>query len=81
MKAILEFNLPEDREEYDCCIKGVNYISALQEIVEVIRNRIKYQDDEEYAADGVYSAQDLYEKIYEKIFWICKENGFSPWED
>jgi hypothetical protein len=81
MKITLEFNLPEDREEYEQCYKGSDYINAIREIVEYLRNKIKYSDHDGDNFDGIYSVQGAFEKIYERVFYICKDNGFSPWED
>jgi len=49
MKAILEFNLPEDREEYDSASKGMDWALLVWHIDEFIRNKIKYEQDR----DGV----------------------------
>ena len=45
MKAILEFNLPEDREEYDACIKGNDYMCNLIDIDNFLRNQLKHGHD------------------------------------
>lgn len=79
MKVILAFDLPRDREEYENCYKGSVYIDAIREIVEYLRNRIKYDYDDNM--DGVQCVADAYEKTYERVFYICKDKGFSPWED
>ena len=42
MKAILEFNLPEERNEFDCCINGSDYQSALAHIDDFLRNALKH---------------------------------------
>ena len=78
MKAVFEFSLPEESKEYRDCYKGSDYINAIREIVEVLGNHIKYTDNED---DGIYSVADAFEKMYERVFWICKEHGFSPWDD
>ena len=49
MKAILEFNLPEDTEEYDAVSKGMDWALLVWHIDEFIRNKIKYEQDR----DGV----------------------------
>ena len=49
MKAILEFNLPEDTEEYDAASKGMYWALLVWHIDEFIRNKIKYEQDR----DGV----------------------------
>jgi len=45
MKAILEFNLPEDKEEYDSASKGMDWALLVWHIDEFIRNKIKYEQD------------------------------------
>jgi len=49
MKAILEFNLPEDREEYVAASRGMEWALLVWHIDEFIRNKIKYEQDR----DGV----------------------------
>ena len=49
MKAILEFDLPEDREEHDVASKGMDWALLVWHIDEFIRNKIKYEQDR----DGV----------------------------
>ena len=52
MKAILEFDLPEEQEEYKMANKGSDYFHALWDIdQEIFRKRVKYDDtlsDKEY---------------------------------
>ena len=49
MKAILEFNLPEDKEEFDAASKGMDWALLVWDIDQFIRNKIKYEQDR----DGV----------------------------
>ena len=42
MKAILEFNLPEDHDTYDVCVNSGKFFSALHDIDGLIRNKLKY---------------------------------------
>lgn len=43
MKAILEFNLPEDKDEHHYALKGSRYKLALGEIDMYLRGRLKYE--------------------------------------
>ena len=43
MKAILEFELPEDKEEFDAASKGMDWAILAWDIDQYIRNRLKYQ--------------------------------------
>jgi len=47
MKAILEFDLPEDREEHDVASKGMDWALLVLHIDQFIRNKIKYEQDRE----------------------------------
>ena len=49
MKAILEFNLPEDKEEFDVTSRGMDWALLAWDIEQFIRNKIKYEQDR----DGV----------------------------
>jgi hypothetical protein len=46
MKAILEFNLPEQKDEYDFANNGINYYSALVEFDNWLRSEYKYNGNE-----------------------------------
>ena len=49
MKALLEFNLPEDKEEFDVAAKAMDWALVAWDIDDFIRNKIKYEQDR----DGV----------------------------
>lgn len=46
MKATLEFNLPEEKDEYDFANNGLNYYSALVEFDQWLRSEYKYNGNE-----------------------------------
>ena len=46
MKATLEFNLPEDKEDFDFATNGINYYSALVEFDQWLRSEYKYNGNE-----------------------------------
>ena len=47
MKATLEFNLPEDQEEFNHATNGFNYYMALVEMDQWLRAEYKYNGNEE----------------------------------
>ena len=47
MKAILEFKLPEDREEYVVASRGMEWALLVWDIDQFIRNKIKYEQDKD----------------------------------
>lgn len=42
-KAILEFNLPEEKWHYQRAIKGSDYASAIEAVRKFIRDKLKYE--------------------------------------
>ena len=44
MKAIIEFNLPEDQAEHYCAIKGQDMLNVLWELKSELRSMLKYGD-------------------------------------
>ena len=45
MKAILEFELPEDQQEYEMTVDAPKMYSALWDIKQLIRSKLKYNPD------------------------------------
>ena len=45
MKAILEFNLPEDQEEYDMINNASKMYLSLWDIKQMLRSKLKYNPD------------------------------------
>ena len=44
MKAILEFNLPEEKDDHDMALNGYKYKIAVGDIFDVLRKYSKYDD-------------------------------------
>ena len=44
MKAILEFELPEDKEEFDAASKGMDWAIVAWDIDQLLRKKLKYGD-------------------------------------
>ena len=64
MKAILEFNLPEDKDTHTMALKGSEYFSALSQLDQKLRSFLKY--------GGAYTsaeavAQDVRDFIHEYV--------------
>ena len=47
MKAILEYNLPEDQDDFNYANNGFNYYMALVEMDEWLRSEYKYNGKED----------------------------------
>ena len=48
MKAILEFNLPEDNQEFELHTKALKMFSTLWDFDIWLRSEIKYNNQEQY---------------------------------
>ena len=44
MKAILEFELPEDKEEFDAASKGMDWAIVAWDMDQLLRNKLKHGD-------------------------------------
>jgi len=61
MKTIIEFNLPEDREEYELAINAGKIQTLIDDLDNYLRGQIKYNED---LTDWQC---DTYESIREKL--------------
>ena len=67
MKAILEFNLPEDREEFDVASRGMDWALLVLDIDQFIRNKIKYEQDK----DGILQL------VQGRVLFNMEEKGLN----
>lgn len=65
MKATLEFNLPEDNEDFNYATNGLNYYMALVEMDQWLRSEYKY-----------YGKEDMYE-VRQKLNEIILSNNVN----
>ena len=71
MKAILEFDLPDDHYEHKAAIEGIKYMCVLTELDEWFRSKLKYDstlDEKQY---------EVYEKSREQLRDIMYNNGVT----
>ena len=71
MKAILEFNLPEDHVEFEMAVNGSKIHSVLWEMDQWLGAQYKYMPDIEYSKDK----DDTFEKCRDQLREIMFENG------
>lgn len=71
MKAILEFNLPEDNADFTMSTKAHSYHLALWDLDQHLRSEIKYNDA---LSEDAY---DTYVKVREKLRDLMNENNIS----
>jgi len=67
MKAILEFKLPEDKEEYDTASRGMDWALLVLDIDQFIRNKIKYEQDK----DGILQL------VRDRLHFNMEEKGLN----
>ena len=73
MKAILEYNLPEDQIEFDFATTGSKWWHVCWEMDQWLRAQYKYMPDEGFSKDKY----DAYVEAREKLFELMQENGVS----
>ena len=71
MKAILEFDLPDDREEFEQASAAYKYYSVLWEFDQHLRAKIKY--DEKLTEE----VHDTYQEIRDKLREFMNDNDLS----
>lgn len=68
MKAILEFTLPEDREDHQIAVDGGKYLCVLHALDNDLRNRIKYGGYPE-------TIKDVYDEVRTLLYQYADEEG------
>jgi hypothetical protein len=69
MKAILEFNLPDDDQEYDLANNALNFWRVLYELDQELRAKTKYAPD-----DLPQDKYDAYQEIRDKLHELMRES-------
>lgn len=64
MKAILEFNLPEDQYDYRCAFQGFDAVMIIDDVLSHLRDKIKYSEENE---NYIRACEDLSALIYEAL--------------
>jgi hypothetical protein len=70
VKAILEFNLPEDQESYDTVNKAVDFRLAIEDMMRELRDKIKYSELSK-------TEKDFAEKLQKEYFQILIDRGIE----
>ena len=69
MKAILEFNLPEDKVDFDLALQGSDWKHVCWEMDQYLRKRVKYDE-------GLTEEQlEAYEDMRGELWRMMKENN------
>ena len=72
MKATLEFNLPDDQQDFDLATKGLKFWSVLWELDQSLRAKTKYASD-----DLPKDKYDAYQEIREELRELISNNNIS----
>ena len=72
MKAILEFNLPDDDQEYTLANNASNFWSVLWELDQDLRAKTKYASD-----DLPQDKYDAYQEVRDKLRELMSESNVS----
>ena len=72
MKAILEFNLPDDQQDFELASNALKFWSVLYELDQDLRAKTKYASD-----DLPQDKYDAYQEVREKLREFMSENNIS----
>lgn len=72
MKAIIEFDLPEDQERFELATNAAKWMSFAHEYAEYLRAEWKY-NEEKYTEEQYKVLEQVREKFYEML----TEEGLS----
>ena len=73
MEAILKFNLPEDKEEFDAASKGMDWAILVWNIDQSIRSLAKNLESENEYKTGEQALEHIREKLHD----IMEEKGLQ----
>ena len=73
MEAILKFDLPEDKEEFDAATKAMDWAILALDIDQWIRNRLKHQTEKLQTS----SAKEELELLRNELHELMQDNGLQ----
>ena len=75
MKAVLEFNLQEEQEEFKDATQGGALLGAIQEFDNQLRGIVKYGGETEYTEEQL----EVYDKVRDMLREHLDSAGLSVW--
>ena len=72
MKAVLEFNLPDDKDDFELATKGSKMYYVLWQLDQLLRAKTKYASD-----DLPQDKFDAYQEIRDELREFMLDNGVS----
>ena len=73
MKAILEFNLPDDKVEFDAASKAMDWAILAWDMEQFIRNRLKYQTEKLETS----SAEEELQLLRKELHDLMEDSGLQ----
>ena len=70
MKAILEFNLPEDKVDFDLALKGSDWKHVCWQMDQLLRTNTKYAPD-----DANEEVLEALQKVRDELYRFMIENN------
>ena len=72
MKAILEFNLPDDQQDFDLAVSAMKFWNVLYELDQDLRSKTKYAPD-----DLPQDKYDAYQEVRDMLYELMSANNIS----
>lgn len=72
MKAILEFNLPDDQQDFDLAANAMKFWDVLYELDQELRSKTKYAPD-----DLPQDKYDAYQEVRDLLYELMSNNRIS----
>ena len=72
-KIVMTFNLPEERYEHECALRGEAWKSIVYELSMFLRNALKH-------GHTYKSADEALEAIKAELWQTCQDENLDPWE-
>ena len=73
MKAILEFELPDDKVEFDAASKAMDWAILAWDMEQFIRNRLKYQTEKLETS----SAEEELQLLRKELHDLMEDSGLQ----
>jgi hypothetical protein len=70
MKAILEFNLPDDQDIFDLHVTAYDMRNSLNDVRNYLRAKSKYETEDEVKWEA-------YNEVYQQFFIILNDNNIK----
>ena len=72
MKAILEFNLPDDQQDFNMAVNAMKFWSVLYELDQDLRSKTKYAPD-----SLPQDKYDAYQEVRDMLYELMSNNNIS----